>query len=208
MNCGLIGRKLGHSYSCQIHQVLADYSYQLLELEPEELDPFLRRRDFDGINVTIPYKQQVIPFLNGISDMARSIGAVNTIVNRDGRLYGYNTDFAGMTALIRRLGLDLMGKKVLILGTGGTSKTARAVAEHLGAGEICRLSRSGREGAVTYEQAKQLLSENREVMDHLAEFLIKEETITGKEFMEIFHKYRLEQMERQVGMDVSDNTNE
>lgn len=156
MNCGLIGRKLGHSYSCQIHQVLADYSYQLLELEPEELDPFLRRRDFDGINVTIPYKQQVIPFLNGISDMARSIGAVNTIVNRDGRLYGYNTDFAGMTALIRRLGLDLTGKKVLILGTGGTSKTARAVAEHLGAGEIYRLSRSGREGAVTYEQAKQL----------------------------------------------------
>ena len=156
MNCGLIGRKLSHSYSCQIHQALADYDYRLWELEPEELEPFLRRRDFGGINVTIPYKQQVIPYLDGLSDTACAIGAVNTIVNRDGRLYGYNTDFAGMAALIRHLGLSLSGKKVLILGTGGTSKTARAVAQKLGAAEVCRLSRSGREGAVTYEQAKRL----------------------------------------------------
>lgn len=156
MNCGLIGRKLGHSYSCQIHQALADYDYRLWELEPEELEPFLRRRDFGGINVTIPYKQQVIPYLDDLSDTARAIGAVNTIVNRSGRLYGDNTDLAGMIALIRRLGLELHGKKVLILGTGGTSKTARAAAQQLGAAEVYRLSRSGREDAVTYEEARRL----------------------------------------------------
>ena len=153
MKCGLIGRKLGHSYSPQIHKVLADYDYHLWELEPEQLEAFLHGRDFVGINVTIPYKQSVIPFLDEISDRAKAIGAVNTIVNRQGRLYGDNTDFFGMTALIGRLQLELSGKKVLILGTGGTSRTARAAALHLGAAEAYRLDRSGREGAITYEQA-------------------------------------------------------
>ena len=153
MKCGLIGRKLGHSYSPRIHKVLADYDYHLWELEPEQLEAFLHGRDFVGINVTIPYKQSVIPFLDEISDRAKAIGAVNTIVNRQGRLYGDNTDFFGMTALIGRLQLELSGKKVLILGTGGTSRTARAVALHLGAAEVYRLSLSGREGAITYEQA-------------------------------------------------------
>ena len=156
MKCGLIGRKLGHSYSPQIHKVLADYDYHLWELEPEQLEAFLHGRDFVGINVTIPYKQSVIPFLDEISDRAKTIGAVNTIVKRQGRLYGCNTDFFGMTALIGRLQLDLSGKKVLILGTGGTSRTARAAALHLGAAEVYRLSRSGREGAITYEQAAAL----------------------------------------------------
>ena len=156
MKCGLIGRKLGHSYSPQIHKVLADYDYHLWELEPEQLEAFLHGRDFVGINVTIPYKQSVIPFLDEISDRAKAIGAVNTIVNRQGRLYGDNTDFFGMTALIGRLQLELSGKKVLILGTGGTSRTARAAALHLGAAEVYRLSRSGREGAITYEQAAAL----------------------------------------------------
>lgn len=156
MKCGLIGRKLGHSYSCQIHHAIADYSYDLWELEPEQLAPFLQKGDFAGVNVTIPYKQQVIPYLDDLSDTARAIGAVNTIVNRSGRLYGDNTDLAGMIALIRRLGLELHGKKVLILGTGGTSKTARAAAQQLGAAEIYRLSRSGREDAVTYEEARRL----------------------------------------------------
>ena len=154
MKCGLIGRKLGHSYSCQIHHAIADYSYDLWELEPEQLAPFLQKGDFAGVNVTIPYKQQVIPYLDDLSDTARAIGAVNTIVNRSGRLYGDNTDLAGMIALIRRLGLELHGKKVLILGTGGTSKTARAAAQQLGAAEVYRLSRSGREDAVTYEEAR------------------------------------------------------
>ncbi len=156
MKCGLIGRKLGHSYSCQIHHAIADYSYDLWELEPEQLAPFLQKGDFAGVNVTIPYKQQVIPYLDDLSDTARAIGAVNTIVNHSGRLYGDNTDLAGMIALIRRLGLELHGKKVLILGTGGTSKTARAAAQQLGAAEVYRLSRSGREDAVTYEEARRL----------------------------------------------------
>ncbi len=153
MNCGLIGYPLGHSYSRQIHHALADYDYHLWELRPEELASFLKKRGFAGINVTIPYKEQVIPYLDGLSDTARAVGAVNTVVNRDGRLLGDNTDLPGMLALIRRLGLELSGKKVLILGTGGTSKTARVAAMRLGAAEICRVSRSGRGDAVTYEQA-------------------------------------------------------
>ena len=155
MNCGLIGYPLGHSYSPQIHRALADYDYHLWPLKPEELEAFLVKRDFAGINVTIPYKERVIPYLDQLSDTARAIGAVNTVVNRDGKLYGDNTDLAGMLALIRRMGLALEGKKVLILGTGGTSKTARAAASQLGAAEVYRVSRSGRDGAVTYRQAEE-----------------------------------------------------
>ena len=156
MTCGLIGRRLGHSYSPQIHRALADYNYKLWELEPEELETFFRRQDFTGVNVTIPYKQAVIPLLDELSETARAIGAVNTVVRRDGKLYGDNTDFAGMAALIHRIVLSLEGKKVLILGTGGTSKTAVAVARSLGAAEVYRLSRSGRDGALTYEDAARL----------------------------------------------------
>ena len=155
MICGLIGYPLGHSYSPQIHRALADYDYRLWPLKPEELEAFLVKRDFAGINVTIPYKERVIPYLDQLSDTARAIGAVNTVVNRDGKLYGDNTDLAGMLALIRRMGLVLSGKKVLILGTGGTSKTARAAASQLGAAEVYRVSRSGRDGAVTYRQAEE-----------------------------------------------------
>lgn len=156
MTCGLIGRRLGHSYSPQIHRALADYDYKLWELEPEELETFFRRQDFTGVNVTIPYKQAVIPLLDELSKTARAIGAVNTVVRRGGKLYGDNTDFAGMAALIHRIMLSLEGKKVLILGTGGTSKTAVAVARSLGAAEVYRLSRSGRDGALTYEDAARL----------------------------------------------------
>ena len=156
MTCGLIGRRLGHSYSPQIHRALADYDYKLWELEPEELKTFFRRQDFTGVNVTIPYKQAVIPLLDELSETARAIGAVNTVVRRGGTLHGDNTDFAGMAALIRHIGLSLEGKKVLILGTGGTSKTAVAVARSLGAAEVYRLSRSGRDGALTYEDAARL----------------------------------------------------
>lgn len=156
MTCGLIGRRLGHSYSPQIHRALADYDYKLWELEPEELETFFRRQDFTGVNVTIPYKQAVIPLLDELSETARAIGAVNTVVRRGGKLCGDNTDFAGMAALIHRIVLSLEGKKVLILGTGGTSKTAVAVARSLGAAEVYRLSRSGRDGALTYEDAARL----------------------------------------------------
>ena len=155
MQYGLIGEHLGHSYSPEIHAQIADYTYELKEIPRDGLDAFMRAKDFKAINVTIPYKQDVIPYLDEISDQAAAIGAVNTIVNRDGRLWGGNTDFAGMSALIRKLGLDLTGRKVRIFGTGGTSKTALAVAQSLGAGEIFRVSRRGNDGAITYDQAAQ-----------------------------------------------------
>ncbi len=152
MEFGCIALRLGHSFSKTIHAKIDSYDYELREVPREELDAFMTAREFRGINVTIPYKQDVIPYLDEISETARAIGAVNTIVNRDGRLYGDNTDFGGMTALIRRIGLDLCGKKVLVLGTGGTSKTAAAVAASLGASSVKRVSRSRKEGAVTYDE--------------------------------------------------------
>lgn len=153
MTYGCIGEKLGHSFSREIHQRLADYTYELKELTPEELVAFMEEKAFSAINVTIPYKQDVIPYLYEISPQAKAIGAVNTIVNRDGKLYGYNTDFFGMRALIRRAGIEVGGKKVLILGSGGTSRTARAVAQDLNAREILVVSRTGNEG-ITYEDAR------------------------------------------------------
>ena len=156
MEYGCIGKKLTHSFSKIVHGKLADYPYELREVPEEELDGFLRRADFKAINVTIPYKEAVMPYLAEISDTARQIGAVNTIVNRDGRLYGYNTDLAGMTALLRRQGVSLEGKKVLVTGSGGTSKTAVATARAMGAAQVVRLSRTAREDAVTYEAAPAL----------------------------------------------------
>ena len=153
MDYGLIGEKLPHSFSKEIHEKLGYYQYFLKELKPEELEDFILSRNYKALNVTIPYKQAVIPLLDEISPDAQAIGAVNTIVNRDGVLYGYNTDFGGMRALIERAGIVLKYKKVLILGTGGTSLTATAVCERLGAKEIRRVSRSGRGGAITYEEA-------------------------------------------------------
>lgn len=153
MKCGLIGEHLTHSYSCELHAMLADYNYELMELAPSELDAFMREKSFDAINVTIPYKQAVIPYLDEISSTAKSIGAVNTIVNKNGKLFGYNTDYAGMLALAKKLKIDAAGKKLLILGTGGTSKTALAVAKTLGAGEIYKVSRSGKDGAISYREA-------------------------------------------------------
>ena len=150
---GCIGEHLPHSFSREIHEQIGGYAYELKELTPEELPAFLTARSFRGINVTIPYKQAVIPFLDRIDDTARAIGAVNTIVNRNGQLTGYNTDLDGLTRLIRRIGLDLRGKKVLIPGTGGTSRTASYAAEKLSAREVFRISRTGREGSLSYEEA-------------------------------------------------------
>ena len=150
---GCIGEHLPHSFSREIHEQIGGYAYELKELTPEELPAFLTGRSFRGINVTIPYKQAVIPFLDRIDDTARAIGAVNTIVNRNGQLTGYNTDLDGLTRLIRRIGLDLRGKKVLIPGTGGTSRTASYAAEKLSAREVFRISRTGREGSLSYEEA-------------------------------------------------------
>lgn len=153
---GCIGKKLTHSFSREIHGKLADYPYELMELTEEEIAPFFAKKDFAAINVTIPYKQTVIPYLDVISPVAERIGAVNTIVNRDGKLYGYNTDYYGMKALIQRIGVDLAGKKVLILGTGGTGKTARVLASDLGAARILTVSRKKTDAYITYEEAVSL----------------------------------------------------
>ena len=150
---GCIGKILTHSFSKEIHSKLADYEYELIELNEDEIEDFFKSKDFNAINVTIPYKQTVIPYLDSLSDVAKRIGAVNTIVNRNGKLYGYNTDYYGMKALIEKIGIDLNGKKVLILGTGGTSKTARILTEDMGASEIITVSRSKSENYITYEEA-------------------------------------------------------
>ncbi|MBE6588848.1 MAG: shikimate dehydrogenase [Ruminococcaceae bacterium] len=151
MEFGCIGEHLGHSFSAEIHHALSEHPYLIREVPREELDAFMTERDFCGINVTIPYKEDVIPHLFYMSEQARSIGAVNTIVNREGVLYGYNTDFFGMRALIRRTGVEPNGKKVAVLGTGGTSRTAVAVAHAMGAREVLRVSRTARDGAISYE---------------------------------------------------------
>lgn len=150
---GCIGKKLTHSFSKEIHSKLADYEYELIELTEEEIDPFFEDKNFAAINVTIPYKQTVIPYLHSVSDIAKRIGAVNTIVNKNGKLYGYNTDYYGMKSLIERTEIDLKDKKVLILGTGGTSKTARVVATDMGAAEILVVSRKNSDEYITYEDA-------------------------------------------------------
>ena len=152
MKYGCIGERLGHSFSKEIHNCFADYEYELMEIPKDELDGFMRSRDFKAINVTIPYKEAVIPYLDYIDNAAREIGAVNTIVNIDGKLYGYNTDFYGMSMLIAHAGVDIKGKKVAILGTGGTSKTATAVTRSLSAGEIILVSRAKSADTVTYEE--------------------------------------------------------
>ena len=128
--------------------------YELREIPMGALDAFLQARDFRAINVTIPYKQDVIPYLKEIEPTAAAIGAVNTIVNRNGDLYGYNTDFGGLSDLICRTGIDMTGKKVLIFGTGGTSNTAMAVAKHMGAAQIYKVSREEKPGALTYAQVE------------------------------------------------------
>ena len=143
MKCGLLGRKLGHSYSPQIHGMLGDYSYALFEKEPEQLASFLKDGDFSGINVTIPYKKDVIPYLDELSPAARKIGSVNTIVRRaDGTLYGHNSDYFGFVSLVRHSGIGVDGKKALVLGSGGTSNMVVTALKDLGAAPVV-ISRSG-----------------------------------------------------------------
>lgn len=144
LKCGLLGEKLGHSYSPQIHSMLADYEYELFEKSPEELEAFLKSGEFDGLNVTIPYKKAVMPYCTELSPTAAQIGSVNTIVRRsDGSLYGDNTDAFGFENLIVHNGIEVKGKKALVLGTGGASVTAQAVLKNLGASEVVVISRRG-----------------------------------------------------------------
>ena len=153
MEYGLIGEKLGHSFSREIHNLLASYTYDLKELPKNELDTFMKSRNFKGVNVTIPYKESVIPYLDEIDEAAKAIGAVNTIVNREGRLIGYNTDFYGMRELLLSRSIRIEKRFVAVLGTGGTSKTACAVAKSLGASRIVRVSRNPHsDGDISYDE--------------------------------------------------------
>ncbi len=142
MKCGLLGRKLGHSYSPQIHACLGSYSYVLFEKESEELGDFLKNGDFTGINVTMPYKKDVIPYCDALTDCATKLGAVNVLVRRDGKLIGHNTDYFGFQSMVERSNMSIAGKKALVLGTGGASATAVAVLKELGANVII-VSRTG-----------------------------------------------------------------
>ena len=152
---GLIGEKLGHSFSKIIHEKLGQYSYELIPLEKEAFHAFMKKADFDGINVTIPYKKDVIPYLDEISEEAKLCGAVNTVVKKNGMLYGYNTDVLGMEDMLRRAGIEIKDKNVLILGSGGTSGTALQLCRKLGAKSILRVSRREKDGAISYEAAKE-----------------------------------------------------
>ena len=148
LKCGLLGEKLGHSYSPEIHALLGDYEYELYEKTPAEAEVFLRHGDFDALNVTIPHKKTAAMLCTGLSPVARKLGSVNTIVARrdaDGRrvLFGDNTDYAGFAALVRRSRIAVAGCKCLVLGSGGASVTVQAVLKDLGAGEVVVISRSG-----------------------------------------------------------------
>ena len=143
LRCGLLGRKLGHSYSPQIHRELSCYEYKLYEKEPEELEAFLKSGTFDGLNVTIPYKKTVMAYLDEISPEAAAIGSVNTIVNRGGKLSGYNTDAFGFSWLLQKSGVEAADKKALVFGSGGASVTVCHVLKSLGAEPVVVISRTG-----------------------------------------------------------------
>ena len=142
MKFGLLGRKLGHSYSPMIFDLMGGYRYDLFEREPEGIEDLLRNGDFDGINVTIPYKKEVLQYLDEIDPLALRLGAVNTIVKRNGKLFGYNSDYYGFRSMLLRTRINVAGKKALVLGSGGASVTIRAVLEDLGA-RVVIVSRSG-----------------------------------------------------------------
>lgn len=142
MRFGLLGRKLGHSYSPQIHSLLGNYEYPLYEKEPEEIEEFMTSYSFDGMNVTIPYKETVIPYMSQLSETAKKIGSVNTVKRLpDGKLYGDNTDYYGFSYMLDSAGFDVTDKKVIVLGNGGASKTAVCVCRDKGAKEVTVISR-------------------------------------------------------------------
>lgn len=150
LRCGLIGEKLSHSYSPMIHASLKkEYSYRLIELEADRLGDFLRSDSFDALNVTIPYKKDCMQYLDVISSEALGVGAVNTVVRKDGKLFGYNTDVFGIEASFEKAGVDVCGKKALVLGTGGASLAAVYFLRSKGA-QVISVSRSRKEGCITY----------------------------------------------------------
>ncbi len=154
MDYGLIGEKLGHSYSKIIHEQLADYQYEIHPLSKEEFSAFMEEKNFKAINVTIPYKRDVIPYLDAIDEKAKKIGAVNTIVNKNGKLTGYNTDYDGFYYTLIEHQIDVKGKKILVLGNGGAALAVFAVLNALDAKQILTVKYKEECGCITYEEAK------------------------------------------------------
>ncbi len=142
LKCGLLGETLGHSYSPRIHAYLGDYDYHLYEISREKVEDFILNGDWDGLNVTIPYKKVAASLCDELSDIARDLGSVNTIVRRDGKLCGHNTDYYGFKSMVLETGIDISGKKALVLGTGGTGVTIVKVLTEMGA-EVVPISRTG-----------------------------------------------------------------
>ena len=147
---GLLGRKLGHSFSPEIHRMLGQwsepYNYGIFQVEPEDLKDFILSGDWNGLNVTIPYKQDVMAWCDEISPEAQRIGAVNTLVRRCGKIYGYNTDYTGFRRTVEMSGAQVDGAKCIVLGSGGASKTVVLVLKDLGAREVVVVSRDGKTG--------------------------------------------------------------
>lgn len=153
MEYGLIGEKLAHSYSKYIHEGIGNYSYILNPLSKDEFHNFMKRKEFKGINVTIPYKKDVMPYLDEIDEKAKEIGAVNTIVNQDNYLIGYNTDYYGFLYTLNYNQIDVKLKKVLVLGTGGAAKSVICVLKDLGASHIITVKHRSTDGAISYDEA-------------------------------------------------------
>lgn len=154
MEYGLIGEKLGHSYSKQIHEMLADYTYDLCPLTKEDFHEFMKKKNFKAVNVTIPYKRDVIQYIDELSSTAESIGAVNTIVNKNNRLYGYNTDYYGFLYTLANNNIIIQGKKVLVLGNGGSAQAVFEAVKHLHAKEMYVVKHKKEDKVLTYEEAK------------------------------------------------------
>lgn len=152
MRYGLIGEKLGHSFSKDIHERIADYTFDLIPLSKEEFKKFMEKKEFTALNVTIPYKKDVIPYLDEMDEHAKAIGAVNTIVNRDGKLKGYNTDFTGFLYMVKKHNVHMEGKKVLIIGNGGASAAIQAVVQHESAGSMVIVDVVPGNGAISYDE--------------------------------------------------------
>lgn len=165
MKYGLLGERLGHSFSKEIHEQINDYQYEITEVPFDKFDEFMTKHDFIAINVTIPYKEKVIPYLDYIDDAAKKIGAVNTIVNKNGKLYGYNTDYLGLRDLVLTNNIEVKNKKVLILGTGGTSKTSKAVFTDLGAKELVFVSIDPVGDEISYEDAVKYHSDSEIIVN-------------------------------------------
>ena len=151
MKLGLIGHPLSHSWSPQIHRFFLGEAYELIDLKPEELETFLKDRDFDGVNVTIPYKTAVMQYLDEIDPAAREIGAVNCIVNRNGRLKGFNTDYLGFRDMLVNAGMEISGKRTAVLGSGGASKAVFRALRDLGA-QVSVVSRTPHDDLISYEE--------------------------------------------------------